>query len=206
MIKTFIFDLGKVIVNFDHSRIIKRIEQSCDLKSDEIYKIVFTSTTVRDYETGKISSLDFYSEVKKLLNLRMNFTEFADAWNSTFDMEPILSEKFIESLSKSYRLLVLSDTNELHFEFIKANFPIMHFFDDYVLSYQIDAVKPDPKIFLAAIEKANCLPEECFFTDDRSGNIEGAQSVGINALQFISAEQFEISIQYILGQNVSITV
>lgn len=190
MIKTLIFDLGKVIVNFDHSRIIQRIEKSCDLKSEEIYRIVFTSTVVRDYETGKISSLKFFEEVKKLLSLRMTFLEFSDAWNSTFDLEPILSESFIDNLSQKYRLLVLSDTNELHFEFIKANFPILKYFDDFVLSYQAGAVKPFPQIFLSAIEKANCLAEECLFTDDREGNILGAKEVGINAIQFLTTDKF----------------
>jgi glucose-1-phosphatase len=195
MIKTLIFDLGKVIVNFDHSRIVQRIEQSCDFKSDEIFKIIFASNTTHDYELGKISSLEFFDEVKKLINLRMSFTEFADAWTCTFDLEPIISEKIIENLSQKYRLLVLSDTNELHFEFIKVNFPILRHFDDFVLSYQVGVVKPAPEIFYAAIEKANCLPEECFFTDDREVNVIGAEKVGIKAIQFISAEQFVEDLQ-----------
>lgn len=191
MIKTFIFDLGKVIVDFDHSRIVARIEQFCDYKSDEIYQIIFSSTVIHDYDLGKISSLQFYEAVKELLNLRMNFAEFADAWNCTFDLESIISEEFIKNLSRKYRLLILSDTNELHFEFIKQNFSIMQYFDDYVLSYQIGAVKPFPEIFLKAIEKANCSAEECFFTDDRESNVLGAQKVGIQAVQFLSAEQIE---------------
>lgn len=190
MIKTLIFDLGKVLVNFDHSRILQRIEKSCDFKRDEIYKIIFTSPAVRDYELGKISSLDFFEEVKTLLNLKMSFTEFADTWNSTFDLEPILPEEFIKSLSEKYRLLVLSDTNELHFEFIKANFTILRHFDDFILSYQVGTIKPASEIFYAAIEKANCSAEECFFTDDREGNILGAKEVGINVIQFITAENF----------------
>ena len=110
MIKTFIFDLGKVIVNFDHSRIVQRIEQFCDFNGDEIYGKIFASTVTHDYDLGKISSLEFFEKVKNLLNLRMNFNEFADTWNSTFDLEPILSEELIKNLSKKYRLLILSDS------------------------------------------------------------------------------------------------
>ncbi len=191
MIKTFIFDLGKVIVQFDHSRIVDRIEQFCDYKSEEIYKIIFASTIIHDYDLGKISSLQFYETVKDLLNLQMNFVEFSNAWNCTFDLEPIIPQEFIKNLSQKYRLLVLSDTNELHFEFIKQNFPVLQYFDDYVLSYQIGAVKPYPEIFLKAIEKANCSAEECFFTDDREPNVLGAQKVGMQAVQFLSAEQIK---------------
>lgn len=195
MIKTLIFDLGKVIINFDHSRIIQRIEQFCEFNKAEISQKVFATTATQDYEIGKISSLEFFESVKNSLDLRMNFSEFADAWTCTFDLELILSEKFIENLATKYRLLILSDTNELHFEFIRQNFPILRYFDDYVLSYQIGAVKPDGRIFRAAIEKASCSAEECFFTDDREPNVLGAQKVGINAVQFLSAEQLEKSLR-----------
>ncbi len=195
MIKTFIFDLGKVIVNYDHSRITQRIEQFCDYKSEEIHKKIFASTVIHDYDLGKISSLQFFESVKDSLNLRMNFAEFAAVWNSTFDLEPIISEELIEKLAAKYRLIVLSDTNELHFEFIKQNFPILQYFDDFVLSYQVGAVKPAAEIFQIAIEKSDCLPEECFFTDDREGNVQGAKSFGINVVQFISSAQFEDFLQ-----------
>lgn len=190
MIKTFIFDLGNVIVRFEHSRITWRIEQFCEFKADKIYEIILASNLTQDYNLGKISSPDFFAQVKKKLSLQMSFTEFSNIWNSTFDLEPILSKELIESLAKKYSLLVLSDTNELHFEFIRQNFPILRFFDDYVLSYQVGAIKPASEIFLSALEKANCLPEECFFIDDIEPNILGAQKVGINAMQFVSENQF----------------
>ena len=98
------------------------------------------------------------------------------------------------------------NTNELHFEFIKQNFPILQYFDDFVLSYEVGALKPFPEIFKTAIEKANCLPEECFFTDDRKPNVLGAQKIGIKAVQFLSVEQLTKSIQNIIGQNVSVSV
>jgi glucose-1-phosphatase len=184
MIKTFIFDLGNVIVRFDHSRIFKRIEQFCDLKSAEIQPIIFASTVVHDYDLGRISSPEFFEQATKLLSLRMTFIEFSDAWNSTFEAESILPDELIERLAEKYRLLILSDTNQLHFEFIKNNFPILRHFDDYVLSYETGSLKPQAEIYRTAVEKANCLPEECFFIDDREGNIFGARAVGINALLF----------------------
>jgi glucose-1-phosphatase len=195
MIKTLIFDLGNVIVRFDHSRIVQRIEQFCDFSGDDIYNQMFTSDVVRDYDSGKISSAEFFAKVKEKLNLRMSFSEFADAWNSTFDLKPILPKELFKTLAEKYRLLVLSDTNELHFEFIKRNFLLMRHFDDYVLSYKTGTLKPYPEIFQVAVEKANCLPEECFFTDDRAGNIEGAREAGINAVLFETGEKLYEDLQ-----------
>ncbi len=190
MIKTLIFDLGNVIVRFDHGRIVRRVEQFCDLNGSEIFEQLFASDIVHDYDHGRISSLEFFNRVQKQLNLRMTFDEFSEAWNSTFDLDPILPEEMFTRLSQKYRLLILSDTNELHFEFIKQKFSLLQCFDDFVVSYRVGALKPAPEIFLAAVEKANCLPAECFFIDDRAPNVAGAQKVGLQAALFISAELF----------------
>lgn len=195
VIKTFIFDLGKVIVNFDHSRIVSRIEQFCDFSGVEIHQNIFANSAISEYEIGKLSSVEFFEQLRQSFNLQMSFDDFDSAWNCTFEIEPILSENLIKSLAAKYRLLILSDTNELHFRYIKANFPILKYFDDFVLSYEVGVAKPSPEIFKIAVEKANCSPAECFFTDDREINVAGAKSVGINAVQFVSSAQFEDFLQ-----------
>lgn len=201
MIKTIIFDLGKVIVDYDHSKIIRRIAERSNYGEDEIKERIFSTSLVYGYDTGKISSQEFFEEVKREFDVRMDFEEFTDVWTCTFDLKPILSEEFIESLSKKYRLIVLSDTNELHFEFIEKNFPIMRFFDDYVLSYKCGFAKPQSEIFRIAIEKAECKAEECLFTDDREVNIQSAADTGINAFVFTSPEKFKKDIAEILNAD-----
>lgn len=195
MIKTFIFDLGKVIVPFELDNQMKILEAVGDLKGAEIKEKIFAVEELMLFETGKISAESLFEALKKTLRLRMNFDEFVAAWNSIFSLEPIVSENLIERLSKKYRLIILSDTNPLHFEFIKRNFPILRFFDDFVLSYEVGCLKPSAEIFRAAVEKAECAADECFFTDDKETNVAGAIEFGINALQFISAEQFEREIK-----------
>ena len=195
MIKTFIFDLGKVIVPFELDNQIKILEAVCDFKHTEIKKKILAAEALSLFETGKISAEDLFANLKKELGLRMNFDEFVAAWNSIFSLEPIISENFIEKLSKKYRLIILSDTNRLHFEFINMNFPILRYFDDFVLSYEVGFLKPSPEIFRVAVEKAQCAPDECFFTDDKEQNIAGARDLGINAVQFVSTKQFEEEIR-----------
>ena len=195
MIKTLIFDLGKVIVPFELDNQMKILEAVCDFKHAEIRAKVFALEELALFETGMISAADLFEVLKKTLSLLMNFAEFVAAWNSIFSLDPIVSESFVERLSKKYRLLILSDTNELHFEFIGRNFPILRFFDDFVLSYKVGFVKPSPEIYRAAVEKAGCAAGECFFTDDKAANIAGAIKFGINAVQFVSAKQLEREIK-----------
>jgi FMN phosphatase YigB (HAD superfamily) len=99
------------------------------------------------------------------------------------------NEAPLEDLASRYRLLALSNTNPIHFAMLKDAYPLLRHFHGYVLSYEIGAAKPESKIYREAIERAQCLPEECFFTDDLALNIEAAREHGMDAVQFHSAEQ-----------------
>ena len=195
MIKAFVFDLGNVIVSFNHRKIVEQLQRVCEKASEEIFAEAISSTLVQAYNVGKITSAEFFDSVNRSLKLEMDFADFSRAWNCTFEADPIIPEPFIKKLSESYRLLVLSDTNALHFDFIMENFSILNHFDDFVLSHKIGAVKPSTEIFRAVIEKAECLPEECIFIDDVEKNVEGARRNGLNALHFISIEQLEADLK-----------
>lgn len=191
MIKTFIFDLGKVIVSYDHDRGLQILEEHCGISVNDLRPKIYASVELNLYQTGRISSMEFYEHLKNILGFKFDFEEFARIWNHTFTLTPLIEESFIESLAGKFRLLILSDTNELHFNFIREKFPILRFFDDFVLSYEAGFLKPSKEIFRIAVERANCPAEECVFTDDIAANVEAARKIGINAVQFISSEQFQ---------------
>ena len=191
MIKAFIFDLGKVIVPYDHDRGLRLLERRCGFSTDDLRRKIYASEEFNLYQVGKISSGEFYERLKTILDLKMDFEEFVRAWNHTFTLTPIIEESFVENLSKKFRLLILSDTNELHFKFILENFPVMRHYGDIVLSYEVGFLKPSEEIFRVAVERANCSAEECVFTDDLPVNVEAARRLGINAIQFVSPEQFQ---------------
>jgi putative hydrolase of the HAD superfamily len=187
MIKTIIFDLGNVIVSFDHRKISKRLEAFCGQTSDVIFGKAVAGALVQEYNLGRISTGEFFAAVNRELDLRIGYEDFYAAWNCTFLPEPIISERLVKMLSEKYRLLILSDTNEMHFDFIRENFPILDYFDDFIVSHKVNVVKPSAEIFQKAVALADCLPPECLFIDDIAANVEGARKSGLNALQFISA-------------------
>ena len=96
-----------------------------------------------------------------------------------------------EFLFSRYRLLLLSNTNAIHYEMLEANYPILRHFEVRILSHEVGAMKPDPKIYRAAIAGAGCRPEEIFFTDDIAEFVEAARRQGIDAAQFSSLPQLE---------------
>jgi putative hydrolase of the HAD superfamily len=86
---------------------------------------------------------------------------------------------------KGHRLFLLSNTNELHFNFAKKTYKEMfHPFDDFILSYEVGHVKPEPEIYKAALAKAGCSATQCFYTDDIPAFIEAAARVNIPSQLF----------------------
>jgi len=189
MIKAIIFDLGKVLVPFDFKRGYTRLEPLCGIPAAEIPDRIRPTGLVQRFESGGIESRDFFDQLSSHLNLRATYNDFCDIWSSIFLPETLIPESMIAELARNYPLILLSNTNAIHFEMIQENYPILRHFRDLVLSYKVGAMKPAALIYQKAIEAAGCRPEECFFTDDIAEYVAGAKQQGIDAVQFQSAGQ-----------------
>lgn len=188
-IKTVMFDLGKVIVPFDFRRTYSRMEQFCGIPQSEIAQRIARTGLIDRFETGTIEPVDFARELSAQLDFETTYDDFCDIWSSIFLPETLISEAMVEGIARRYRLLLLSNTNAIHFAMLRRNYPLLRHFHSFVLSYEVGAMKPRPAIYKRAIEEAQCRPEECFFTDDLAVNVEAARSHGIDAVVFESADQ-----------------
>jgi FMN phosphatase YigB (HAD superfamily) len=189
--KAIIFDLGRVLVNFDFKRGYRALEGLCPYPAAEIPRRLATGGLVERYETGLIESRDFVTQISAALGLAIGYEGFCAIWSSIFT-ETLVPEAMLEGLARRYRLLLLSNTNAIHFEGLReSHATLLRHFHDLVLSYEVKSMKPRPEIFQAAIARAGCRAEECFYTDDIAENIAAARSLGIDAVQFESAAQLE---------------
>ncbi|MGE5644386.1 MAG: HAD family hydrolase [Acidobacteriota bacterium] len=191
MIKAVIFDLGKVIVPFDIQRGYAALLPHCAFPAEELPRRIAATGIVRLFEEGRISPEDFVRQFSDALGLKLAYDRFCELWSSIFLPHTLVPDELLEGLSRRYRLLLLSNTNAIHFASLRRDYPILRHFHDLILSYEVGAMKPDPRIYQAAIERAGCRPEECFFTDDMAPFVEAARQAGIDAVQFQSAAQVE---------------
>jgi glucose-1-phosphatase len=188
--KAVIFDLGKVLVHFDFKRGYRQLEQLCPHAAADIPKRLAGTGLVEKFESGLVEPRDFVKKLTEILDLDVDFDRFCDIWSCIFT-ETLVPDSLVEALATRYRLVLLSNTNAIHFEMIRKSYPILRHFHELVLSYEVKAMKPQPEIYRAAIEKAGCRPEECFYTDDIAEYVEGARLLGIDAAQFQGAEKLE---------------
>jgi len=190
MYKAIIFDLGRVLINFDFARGYQALDPLCPYSAREIPGRLATTRIVEDFETGLIEPPDFVAQMGALLGFSLSYDRFCAIWSCIF-METLVPESLIETLAARYRLVLLSNTNAIHFEMVRNAYPLLRHFHELALSYQVKAMKPRREIFDRAIELAGCLSGECFYTDDIAEYVAAARELGIDAVQFQGAAQLE---------------
>lgn len=183
MIKTIIFDLGNVIVNVNHKPMFKKFASASNKSLPYITDYYENSAIRKQFDTGKIDATKFYQEFAKGLNLKMSFKEFKKTYCDIFILNKDVAN-LIKNLKKNYRLILLSNTDILHYEYIKNKYKIVNIFDDYVLSYKAGCRKPNPLIFLTALRKVKTLPFNCLYFDDIAEFVYIARVMGIRAFQY----------------------
>lgn len=191
MIQTVIFDLGGVIVPLDFTAVPKRLAGFSRCSAEVIAERMAASTLPAEYERGELSSEEFYCQFANILSLEASMEDFQEIWCDLFPPHALFPAEWVEAVRQQKRVLLLSNTNEIHYEWIRERYPHLGHMDHHVLSYKVGALKPDPAIYKAAIAQAGCAPEECFFTDDVMKYVDGARAAGIDAEQFLGPDKLK---------------
>lgn len=185
-IKGVIFDLGRVLLDFDHMTAAQRLSSFTDKSGKEIYELFFDSPVTGLFEEGRVSAQEFFLKVKETLNLKITYETFVPIWNEIFyfTRENLRVYNIALSLKEGYRVALLTNINTLHLEHIKKAFPVFDAFHSVLASCELGARKPHRDVYLTALEALGTLPEETFYTDDRPELILGARGLGIKAEVF----------------------
>lgn len=195
MVKAILFDLGRVLVNVDFDMGYSRMAALSGLSVEEVRDRLQDSRLAYAFESGLMPSDEFASRVSELMGVTPSFEEFGDIWYSVFHEGPIIPAAFIAELHDRYRMVLLSNTNALHYEMLEERLPVLKHFDAYTLSYKLGSQKPSSAIYRDAVVKAGCAPGECFYTDDIQEYIDGARAAGIQAVQFRGFNQLKSSLK-----------
>ena len=191
MIKCIISDLGNVLIRFDNTIFYKNIAEFTPFTADEIGRLAHANLDLSSsFEAGKISADEFFSRASRILQSRISQENFFRIYNNIFSLDmPVV--RLLQKLGLNYKLMLLSNTDEARFGFIKERFPQIQFFHDYMLSYRLGYVKPQPHIFQLALHQTRVRASACVFIDDLPENITAAAELGIRTILFRSLPQLE---------------
>lgn len=181
MIKTIIFDFGDVFINLDKIGALENTLTHFKLKHFPKEMIYINE----QYEMGLISNEVFISYYETTYP-DVNREKILEIWNSILKDFPHHRLEFLRALAKSkkYKLILLSNTNDLHIEFVKSYVPFFNefesYFDVFYLSHEINLRKPNADIYEFVLNQNNLKPEETLFIDDTTENTDAAEKLGIH--------------------------
>ena len=181
MIKTLIFDFGDVFINLDKPG---AMNNALNLFQLETFEADMIDTNIL-YEIGKISTSEFIQFYKTKFS-HINEKELINAWNFIIKDFPAYRLEFLEKLAQQndFKLMLLSNTNDMHIDYVKENISFYdefkNCFDSFYLSQEIHLRKPDTDIFKFVLEENRLKPEECLFIDDTKDNTDTAKTMGFH--------------------------
>jgi len=200
MIKNIIFDLGAVILNIDFQLSAKAFKKLGIYDFESLYSRATQNMLFVNMEKGLISPNTFRNTLRKLSNLPLKDEEIDNAWNALILDFPPTRLKLIKNISENYRIFLLSNTNEIHYDFYQADLRDNHnidglesIFEKTYFSHKLAMRKPDVDIYEFALKDAGIIAEETIFIDDSEQNIEAANNLSIKTIFIDTSINDEIS-------------
>tara|TARA_R110001606_G_scaffold10161_8_gene43691 strand:- start:4506 stop:5117 length:612 start_codon:yes stop_codon:yes gene_type:complete len=190
MIKNIIFDFGDIFINLHkEATFIELTKLGVDKISEEMMAIAY------QYEKGEISTNDFVNYFHDAFKISKE--DLILAWNSILLDFPIHRLQFLKqlSVSKKYRLFLLSNTNKMHIKWIQNDWGEKRYnefkncFEQFYLSHEINMRKPNLAIFEFVMQENNLKASETFFIDDLKENTDAAKELGIQTWNLIPGKE-----------------
>ncbi len=167
-----IFDLGKVLVDFDYSICARKVSAKGKLAPEQVQQLIDHSPLLFRYETGKIDKTEFPREVCKLTGYCGTLGEFAPDFSDIFSpIEPMIA-LHADLRRRGVPTFILSNTNDMAAGHIRHAFPFFSNFDGYILSYEQGVMKPQARIYEIAEEITGRKADQIIYIDDRFENVE----------------------------------
>lgn len=182
------FDLGNVIAFFDRRKSCQQMAAVAGIDPARVEELVFNSPLNNRYERGDISTQEFYDEFCRATGSRPDLDALLHAKSDIFRLNSSILPVIAQLEDAGLRLGLLSNTSPCHWDFLVSRgygiFP--HAFSVRALSYEVNALKPEPKMYIAAAELAGVPSSEIFFCDDTPGHVAAARESGFDAVVYTS--------------------
>jgi len=197
MIRNIIFDLGVVLLDVNYSDTIRAFSDLGLRNAEEAFSKHRQDEFFRRYERGLMSSDEFLMGLAKRMKLA-NHDLLRSAWCEMLGELPLYKFELLQKLSKSHKLFVLSNTNEIHQEWFERKIDeqfgwtgFQKCFEFIGYSHQINERKPDPKAFLTILDQFGLEANQTLFIDDTLEHVESAGRLDIQTLHYSDGDDLD---------------
>jgi putative hydrolase of the HAD superfamily len=180
---TLILDLGNVIAFFDHRAACRQLAALASTGADEsrVYGAIFKTPLEEDFDCGRISPEQFVGALRTTIASTAPDEAIARAWCDIFRLNDDVASLLPAIQLSPLRLVLASSTNALHFQWVTSRFPTaFEAFDEFVVSFEVGARKPDQAFFNEVLTAAAAPAHECMYIDDRPEYVHAAREMGMS--------------------------
>ena len=180
-IRTCLFDLGNVLVYFCHERMIDNVAAVSDVSPSTVRQVLIDDGLNLQLECGRITEQEFHQHFQQETDCTVAPADLKHAIADIFTLNEPMLPLLDELRTLDIRLVLLSNTSKTHIDFVRNQWPVLDRFDAITTSWEVGALKPDPRIYESAVANANCNAGDCFYTDDIEDYVKQAVVMGIQA-------------------------
>lgn len=195
-IKNIIFDFGGVVLDIDPQLTIDEFVRLGFTDFDKLSTPDFTEEIIGKFERGILTPEVFRTKLKSFLNIDATDQQLDYAWNSLLYDIPRERIKVIELVKKNYQIILLSNSNEIHYDLFVRDLQLRfgyREFDDLFhkayFSFDLHLLKPNPEVYEFVINQHGLIPAQTLFIDDKAENIEAAKKLGLKTYQLTKPER-----------------
>jgi FMN phosphatase YigB (HAD superfamily) len=196
-----VFDLGKVLLDFDYAKLARNMKEHCSVTFEELLGALNQSKLLHRYETGSITSQNFFEEVKRASKFRHDFDVFEPLFADIFTPIPELIALQQGLRKAGMPTYIFSNTNEIAVKYIRRTYPFFADFSGYVFSYEQGAMKPEPRIYEAVEEMTGRRGKELLYIDDRPENIDQGVERGWQTILHVEPAKTISRVELLVGSS-----
>jgi putative hydrolase of the HAD superfamily len=190
-----IFDLGNVLIDIDYSKAMNLMKSALPTTMHDRVDHCYTADFHKAYEKGQISSTEFRQEFRAYFQTNWLDAEVDYYWNSLLGTIPAYRLELVRKLKAQYQVGILSNTNEIHIDAVYAQLQVQHGMDNFdplfdwvFYSHEMGLAKPNQDIYQQLLLELGTTANRVLFFDDLKANVDGAASLGIQAIQVVGSE------------------
>jgi glucose-1-phosphatase len=194
-ISTIFFDLGKVLVDYDFNIALHRVAKQSPLDLSHLENWVYSDyPLIDDYEHGRISTPDFFKEMKQHFQFQGTIEELENIWCDVFT--PMLEHiQYARLLAEFYPLAIISNTSDAHIRFLENAYDFFPIFRKRIYSHEVGIMKPAAAIYEHALAEMKADKYESLFIDDREENVLGASELGWQTIHLRPEVDLKLALQ-----------
>jgi glucose-1-phosphatase len=195
-IKNLIFDLGGVIIDLSIDHTLEAFVRLSGMEKKKVTEL-YSSPGFETYEKGLMDDAEFRNYVREVFSVKSSAAEIDSCWTAMLRGLPLEKLQLLERLKEHYNVYLLSNTNNIHIQYINtvmlpATVPGAYSLDVYFhkayYSHVMKKRKPNADIFEQVLEENGLVNHQTLFLDDNLGNIEGANNVGIKTVHVVTPD------------------